>query len=75
MGHKPGRSENTDYSHPGQAFRYVIRHGLARFTAPDGSTRDANPAPASVLWNENPSSHAAQNLGDIEIHVVLIEVR
>ena len=71
----PAGAEVPMHSHPGRAFRYVIRHALTRFTAPDGSTREANPAPGSVLWAENPSSHAAQNLGDIGVQVVLIEAR
>jgi len=71
----PAGAKVPMHSHPGRAFRYVIRHALTRFTAPDGSTREANPAPGSVLWAENPSSHAAQNLGDIGVQVVLIEAR
>ena len=71
----PAGAKVPMHSHPGRAYRYVIRHSLTRFIAPDGSTRDANPAPRSVLWSENPSSHAAQNLGNIENQVVLIEAR
>jgi hypothetical protein len=73
---RPGE-KTLMHSHPGSGFRYALEHGLKRhrFTFPDGTTREGQSQGKDARWSQSPSKHMIENIGTINIHNLLVEVR
>ncbi len=53
---------------------YVLAGGKDRWTAPDGSVKENEYRAGEVQYFE-PLSHAVENLGPTEIHLLLVELK
>ena len=74
---RPGQKTRM-HSHPGSTFRYGLKEGSRkwRFTFPDGRTLEQGAeAPTKGLWSDKPSSHIIENIGQNDIHNVLVELK
>lgn len=77
VGVKPGQKTEM-HSHPGSGFRYGLQEGSrrSRFTFPDGTTREQQgTGRREARWSQEPSKHIIENIGENEIHNLLIEVK
>lgn len=71
---KPGQ-KTAIHSHPGLAFRYRMSSTRSRVTLPDGRVIDSESQLGSVVWSEDPSEHAFENIGTTESRTLLVEVK
>jgi hypothetical protein len=74
---KPGE-KTLMHSHPGAAFRCGLqeRNRRSRFTFEDGTTREQeNKGRGEARWSEVPSRHIIENIGDNDIHNLLVEIK
>ena len=61
------------HSHP-QHLVYVFSAARRKFTFPDGTTKAADVKAGQVLWGEA-LTHAEQNVGAADTHVLIVELR
>jgi quercetin dioxygenase-like cupin family protein len=69
---KPGDKENVHF-HPEYVI-YVITGGKVRFLYTDGTAAEAILIPGQTLFR-GPLTHWAENVGDTEIKLVLVELK
>ena len=69
---KPGE-KSPMHSHPDFAV-YALSDGKALFTFKDGKTKDIELKKGQCVWNDA-MSHAAENTGTTELHVLNIELK
>lgn len=69
---KPGEKEPM-HSHPAMVV-YVLHDGKIRLTTPDGKSVERESKAGTAVWNE-PQTHAYENLGPGEAHVVVVELK
>ena len=69
---KAGEKEPM-HSHPAVVV-YVFSGSKVRFTMPDGKTVERESKPGTAIWN-GPETHAYENLGPGEVHVLIIELK
>jgi beta-alanine degradation protein BauB len=68
----PGVREQV-HSHPAYVI-YVLAGGKVRNYAVDGKTTEAELKTGDVLYRE-PLTHAAENIGDTTLHMILVELK
>jgi quercetin dioxygenase-like cupin family protein len=68
----PGVKEPV-HSHPAYVI-YVIAGGKVRNYAADGTTSEAELKTGDVIYRD-PLTHAAENIGDTTLHLVLVELK
>ena len=68
----PGVKEAV-HSHPAYVI-YVLEGGKYRNYASDGKTSEGELKTGEVLYRE-PLTHAAENIGDTALHMILIELK
>ena len=61
------------HSHPAYV-AYVIKPYKARLRLADGSVRIVDRKPGDVFWGD-PVTHSVENLGDAEIHNLIVELK
>lgn len=61
------------HSHPNH-FIYAFNDSKVKFTAPDGKTKAGNIKAGQVIWS-NAETHAVENTGKREVHVLDIELK
>jgi quercetin dioxygenase-like cupin family protein len=61
------------HAHPDHLV-YALAGGKARFTSPDGRSNDAEIKAGQVMWHAT-ESHAVENIGTGELHVLDIELK
>ncbi len=61
------------HSHPAMVV-YVLTGSTMRFTMPDGKSVERESRAGTAIWNE-PQTHAGENLGPGEAHVLVIELK
>src|SRR5713226_3181761 len=69
---KPGE-KSPMHSHPAYVV-YALTDFKVRFTYPDGKTKDVDGKAGAATWREA-ESHAAENIGTNELHVLNIELK
>ena len=69
---KPGEKEPM-HSHPAGVV-YVLSDAKAKFTYPDGRTDEKTAHTGEAIWRE-PTTHAVENIGDTETHVIAIDFK
>src|SRR5437660_3094089 len=68
----PGVKEQV-HSHPAYVF-YVLEGGRYRNYASDGKVTEGELKTGEVLYRE-PLTHAAENIGDKPLHIILVELK
>jgi len=68
----PGVKEQV-HSHPAYVI-YVLTGGKYRNYAADGKTTEGELKTGEVLYRE-PLTHAAENIGDTTMHLILVELK
>jgi quercetin dioxygenase-like cupin family protein len=68
----PGVKEQV-HSHPAYVV-YVLAGGKYRNYAADGKTTEGELKTGEVLYRE-PLTHAAENIGDTTLHMILVELK
>ena len=68
----PGVKEQV-HSHPAYVI-YVLEGGKYRNYASDGKTTEGELKTGEVLYRE-PLTHAAENIGDTTMHLILVELK
>jgi quercetin dioxygenase-like cupin family protein len=68
----PGVKEQV-HSHPAYVI-YVLAGGKIRNYAADGKTTEAELKTGDVLYRE-PLTHAAENIGNTTMHMILVELK
>jgi quercetin dioxygenase-like cupin family protein len=68
----PGVKEQV-HSHPAYVI-YVLAGGKYRNYAADGKTTDGELKTGEVLYRD-PLTHAAENIGDTTLHMILVELK
>ena len=53
---------------------YVLSGAKIRFSYPDGRTEEKAAATGEAIWRE-PTTHAVENIGDTEAHVIAIDLK
>ena len=61
------------HSHPNMVI-YAVNDGKVKFTFPDGRTEGVQLSAGQAVWME-PLSHAVENIGGAELHVLNIEFK
>jgi len=69
---KPG-GKVPMHSHPAYVV-YFLSDGKTRFTYPDGKTEEREGKAGAAAWSEA-VTHAAENVGTTELHVLNIELK
>ncbi len=69
---KPG--EKTPMHSHSDYVVYAVGNAATKFTYPDGTTRNATLKRGEALWRKG-ESHAAENQGKEDIHVVMVELK
>ncbi len=69
---KPGEKEPM-HSHPAGVV-YVLNGAKLRFSHPDGRTEEKSAATGETIWRD-PTTHAAENVGDTEAHAIAVDVK
>lgn len=69
----PAGQKSSMHSHPAYVI-YVVTPGKVKFTAPDGTTEEVELEAGQVIWREA-ETHAAENVGTTEVHVLNIELK
>jgi quercetin dioxygenase-like cupin family protein len=68
----PGQKEAM-HSHP-QRVGYELSDSTVRLTTPDGKSTEETGKSGEVFWGEA-ESHAVQNLGKGDVHVLAVELK
>jgi quercetin dioxygenase-like cupin family protein len=71
--HLPPGGHSPMHSHP-QYIIYTVTAGKARFTSPDGTTKEVEFKPGDAMLAQA-ESHAVDNIGQTEMHVLNIELK
>ncbi|HEY4932250.1 MAG TPA: cupin domain-containing protein [Terriglobales bacterium] len=61
------------HSHPASVVYYVTDTKI-KFTLPDGTSREAEAKAGTAVWRE-PGTHAVENVGPSEFHLVQTELK
>jgi quercetin dioxygenase-like cupin family protein len=69
----PAGVKEQVHSHPAYVI-YVLAGGKVRNYAADGKTTEAELKTGDVLYRE-PLTHAAENIGDTTLHMILVELK
>jgi quercetin dioxygenase-like cupin family protein len=69
---KAGEKEPM-HSHPAGVV-YVLTGAKLKFTYPDGRTEERTAATGETFWRD-PTTHAVENVGDIEAHAIAIDLK
>ncbi len=69
---KPG-SKEAMHTHSTSVL-YVVSGGKFKSTTPDGKSQVVEYKSGDVVWRES-LTHSGENVGDTEIHAILIEVK
>jgi len=72
-GHFKAGDSIAMHSHPDH-FAYILGPGTLRLTYPDGRTQDVTAKAGEVIWIPA-ESHASQNVGQTEVHLLVIELK
>jgi beta-alanine degradation protein BauB len=70
---KPGVKDPM-HSHPTGLLVYVLAGGHLQNTSPDGAVSELNLKRGDLIWRE-PLSHSLKNVGNSEVHALLIELK
>ncbi len=70
---KPGQSEPLHSHHASVA--YVITPARVRNTSINGTVSEGSLNAGEVHWRENGVVHAVQNIGDSELHALIVELK
>jgi quercetin dioxygenase-like cupin family protein len=68
----PGAKEGM-HSHPSYVI-YILAGGKVRHFAPDGKITELELKAGDVMYRD-PLTHAAQNIGDTTLHMILVELK
>jgi quercetin dioxygenase-like cupin family protein len=69
---KPG-DKTPMHSHPAYLV-YILNPGKAKFTFPDGKTKERETRPGEVVWSEA-VTHIEENTGTTDIRALIIELK
>jgi len=69
---KPGGMSSM-HSHPAYVI-YSLANAKVKFTSPGGESAEVEIGAGQALWREA-ESHAVDNLGSTEVHVMLVELK
>lgn len=69
----PGKSVPM-HSHKTFRVGYSLTDSKARFSMPDGSSRDLPIEEGEVFWTE-PTTHASENIGDTDLRTIFVELK
>jgi len=69
---KPGEKE-VMHSHPASVVQFLSDATL-RATLPNGTKSETTVKKGDIVWRE-PFSHALENIGRTELHVLLVELK
>jgi len=69
---KPGEKE-PQHSHPAGVV-YVLGSATLKFGYPDGRTEERTATAGETIWRE-PVTHAVENIGKTEAHVIVIDLK
>jgi hypothetical protein len=69
---KPGDKEAM-HSHPANLI-YMLSTSKVKFTLPDGEATESELKAGEVTWREA-ETHAVENIGTTEAHVLIIELK
>src|SRR6202051_277356 len=69
---KAGEKEPM-HSHPAGVV-YVLSGAKLKFSYPDGRTEEKSAATGETIWR-NPTTHAVENVGNTEAHVIAIDLK
>ncbi len=69
---QPGQKV-PQHSHPGYLF-YALSPFKVKFTYPDGKTEQVEGKPGDLAWRDA-ETHAAENVGSAELHILNIELK
>ena len=61
------------HSHPGCVV-YALKPYKAKIKVADGTERTREGKAGDIFWNE-PTTHSVQNLGDADIHNLVVEIK
>ena len=61
------------HTHPGEEIIYVLAGGKYRNYASDGKVTEGTLQAGDVLYRD-PLTHAAENIGDTPLHMILVEL-
>src|SRR5437660_6858662 len=61
------------HSHPAGVV-YVLSGAKLKFSYPDGRTEEKAAATGETIWRD-PTTHAVENVGDTEAHVIAIDLK
>lgn len=67
----PAGQSDEMHSHPSETV-YFLSGGQARVHMPDGEAADVEFPDGHVMWHE-PWTHRVENVGDTDIHAVIVE--
>ena len=68
----PAGDKEPMHSHPKGVVVYYFTDAKMRVSSPSGKTTEAFSKAGDVVWRD-PVTHAAQNIGNNEVHSLLIE--
>ena len=69
---EPGDKE-PQHSHPAGVV-YVLNGATLKFSYPDGHAEERTAATGDTIWRE-PVTHAVENIGKTEAHVIVIDLK
>jgi quercetin dioxygenase-like cupin family protein len=69
---KPGEKEAM-HSHPAYVV-HVLSDATVRTTLPSGTTAETTVKNGEIIWSE-PASHAAENIGRTDLHLIIVELK
>ena len=62
---------DNEHSHPEETI-YFIKGGKIRFHLPGGETEETEAPDHVAIWHE-PWTHTVENIGETDIHAILVE--
>ena len=71
--HMPAGGKAPMHAHPDTVV-YVVSGGKDRWTAPDGTVTENELKAGDAIFVKG-LSHAVENIGDTEIHLILVELK
>jgi hypothetical protein len=72
--HLKPREKEAMHSHPYGVFACFLSDAHTRTTFPDGSTSEDSKKAGDTIWRD-PVTHAGENIGNTEIHEIMIELK
>jgi len=64
---------DVEHSHPSETI-YFLSGGKIRFHLSDGEKNEVEVSDHSAMWHE-PWTHTVENIGDTNIHAILVEAK